>query len=155
YRRSRRFHSATFPTFVSALIKWDPFAQFRRNPDFNRPVYNGSGGRLQIDFRRITFRPSLGLCPAGLNGCRFGGYLGGNSNEKGGDGGCCPYHAGKTLARAISNSLERKPTCRATVAGATPGAAHCSGRLARITTHCTGAAGPRGLSNVNSLTAAR
>jgi hypothetical protein len=54
-----------------------------------------------------------------------------------------------------SNSLERKPTCRATVAGATPGAAHCSGRLARITTHCTGAAGPRGLSNVNSLTAAR
>jgi hypothetical protein len=46
YRRSRRFHSATFPTFVSALIKWDPFAQFRRNPNFNRPVYNGSGGRL-------------------------------------------------------------------------------------------------------------
>ena len=49
YRRSRRFQSATFPTFVSALIKWDPFAQFRRNPDFNRPVYNGSGGRLHFE----------------------------------------------------------------------------------------------------------
>jgi hypothetical protein len=48
YRRSRRVHSATFPPLVSALIEWDPFAQFRRNPNFNRPVYNGSGGRLRL-----------------------------------------------------------------------------------------------------------
>jgi hypothetical protein len=53
------------------------------------------------------------------------------------------------------NSLERTPTCRATVAGANPRAAHCSGGLFRITTHCTGAAGPCGFSIVNSLTAAR
>ena len=41
------------------------------------------------------------------------------------------------------------------VAGSACGAAHFDRGLYRVTTHCTGAAGPRGFSIVNSLTAAR
>jgi len=45
--------------------------------------------------------------------------------------------------------------CGMMVVGSACGAAHFDRGLFRVTTHCTGAAGLRGFSIVNSLTAAR
>jgi len=90
--------------------------------------------------------------PSGLNGgCDVGGWMVAvsarpfeASRSKGAVSGVAAFRGGKTLPRSVQ-SLWAEVQLRGHDAGPDLRAAHFRGYLARITTHCTGAAGPRGL----------
>jgi len=65
------------------------------------------------------------------------------SRSKGAVSGAAAFRGGKTLAPSVQ-SLWAEVQLRGHDGGPDLRAAHFRGYLARITTHCTGAAGPRG-----------
>ena len=89
----------------------------------------------------------------GLDVGRFCGTFRGKPIERGGE--WCRCFSPRKNAGPFGTILLREGDLKGHDGGPDARAAHFIGYFPRITTHCTGAAGPRGFSIVYSLTAAQ